>query len=303
MRTGFSPRIREPLVATDYPNLVPRAMASELIELATTQSVVLTLGNTQRMASGLASIPVVSFRPVAGFVNPVYGGRKPATKIEWSAKQLVAEEIACALMVPNAFVDDAGFPVWENVRSMVASAIAETLDKAVLFGTGAPASYPTGGLSTLAGAAQTGADITAAIDKAAGAVEASGGIPDGIAGGALIGSALRAAYNAVGALPSEAPANTLYGWPIMQTPVWDSTKGDAVVGDWDYLLVGVRQDITFDLSDSAILQDGAGAIIGNAFQDDSTAMRCYIRIGVVVGQPLNAAGTPLAPFEFADWSA
>jgi HK97 family phage major capsid protein len=102
--------------------------------------------------------------------------------------------------------------------------------------------------------------------------------------------------------PDQAPANTLYGWPVVVTPIWDSTKGDALVGDWTYLLVGVRQDITFDRSADAIIQDGTGAIIANAFQDDLTAFRCYMRIGVAVGQPLNQAGTAIAPFEFADWT-
>jgi hypothetical protein len=83
---------------------------------------------------------------------------------------------------------------------------------------------------------------------------------------------------------------------------WDDSKGDALVGDWDMLLVGVREDITFDLSEDAVLQDGTGAIIANAFQDDLTAMRCYIRVGVAVGQPLGPSGVA-SPFEFADWTA
>lgn len=291
-------------MATDYANLVPRTMAAEVIELAAPDSVVLSLGRRLTMPSGLASIPVTSFLPVAGFVNPAYGGRKPATKIEWTAKQIAAEEIAAVLAIPNAFVDDAGFPIWENVRGQMARAIANVLDDAVLFGTDAPASFPTGGLAGLAGAAQTGASALEAIDAAAAVVEAAGGTPDGIAAGTQIGTALRAAYRDVMALPSEAPALNLYGWPVMTTPIWDATAGDAVVGDWDYLLVGVREDITFDLSDSAVLQDGTGEIIANAFQDDMTAMRCYIRVGVAVGQPLNpATGSAMTPFEFADWTA
>jgi len=82
---------------------------------------------------------------------------------------------------------------------------------------------------------------------------------------------------------------------------WDSTPGDALVGDWEMLLVGVVEDITFDLSEDAILQDNTGAIIANAFQDDLTAMRCYLRVGVAVGQPIGPTGA-LSPFEFADWT-
>lgn len=290
-------------MATNYANLVPREMTDQLIGLATKQSVVLTLGNVRRMSSGLASMPVVSFLPVAGFVNPAYGGRKPATKIEWTAAQVVAEEIACVAAIPNAFVDDAGFPIWSEVSDQFAAAIARALDAAVLFGTAAPASYPVGGLAALAGAAQTGADALTAIDAAAASVEASGAVPDGIAAGSLIGTALRGYMRTTLAPADQAPGSTIYGWPVVQTPIWDATKGDAVVGDWTYLLVGLRQDITFERSDSAIIQDGTGAIIANAFQDDLTAFRCYMRVGVAVGQPLNAKGVAIAPFEFADWTA
>lgn len=288
---------------TDYAGLVPRTISQDVLEAAYVESAVLKLGNTQRMSSGLEAIPVVSFMPVAGFVNPTYGGRKPATKIEWSAQQVVAEEIACVLAVPTAFIDDAGAPLWANVKPAMASAIAKALDEAALFGVGAPASFPAGGLAAIAGSAVTGANAPEAIDKAAANVEASGGIVDGIAGGPNVSTAMRQAWAAVAAPPSLAPGNTLYGWDISITPLWDSSKGDAMVGDWSYLLVGVREDITFDVSTEAILQDNTGAIIANAFQDNLTALKCYMRVGIAVGRPLNAKGAPIAPFALADWTA
>ena len=182
--------------------------------------------------------------------------------------------------------------------------MAEALDVAVLFGTGAPAGFPTGGIKTAAGAAATGADAPAAVDAAAAAVEAAGGVVNGIAASTRIGTAMRQAYLAANALPDQAPGNTLYGWPVVVTADWDDTAGDALVGDWNYLLVGVREDITFDLSEDAILQDAAGEIIANAFQEDLTAMRCYMRVGVALGSPISTVTEAAAlPFEFADWTA
>jgi HK97 family phage major capsid protein len=291
-------------VPTVYEDLIPRAMAREMIVAAQERSVVLELGRRLPMPSGLTSIPVVSFLPAAGFVNPRYGGRKPATKIEWTSQNVVAEELACVLAIPNAFIDDAGYPIWDEVRGIVAGSMAEALDAAVIWGAGAPAGFPTGGIAGLAGAAQTGADAPAAIDAAAAALEAGGVTPDGIVASPAIGTALRAAWAAVSALPSQAPQQALYGWPVRVTADWDATKGDALVGDWDYLLVGVREDIRFDLSEEAILQDNAGEIIANAFQDDLTAMRCYMRVGIAIGQPVSRqTEAAVVPFEFADWTA
>jgi hypothetical protein len=258
-------------VANVYENLIPRTMSREILSVAGQQSAVLSLGRRLVMPTGLMSIPIVSFMPVAGWVNPRYGGRKPATKVEWTAQAVQAEECACVLALPNSYIDDAAFPA--------------------------------GGIAGLAGAAATGADAITAIDAAAVAVETSGGVPNGIAASTKIGGALRAAYRTANALPDQAPASQIYGWPVTVVREWDSTKGDALVGDWNYLLVGVREDITFDMSSEAILQDNTGAIIANSFQDDLTALRCYIRLGVAIGQPLDpGTDAPVAPLEFADWT-
>ena len=173
-----------------YENLIPRNMAREVIAAMPQESAVLQLGRRLSMPSGLTTIPIVSFLPQAGFVTPRYGGRKPATKIEWTTENIQAEEIACTLALPNAYIDDAGYPVWEQVRPQIASAIAKVLDAAVLFGTGAPAGFPAGGIAGLAGAAQSGADAPAAIDKAAAIFEAANMTPTGIASSSKIGTAL-----------------------------------------------------------------------------------------------------------------
>ena len=174
----------------------------------------------------------------------------------------------------------------------------------MFFGSGAPAGFPAGGLAGLAGAAQSAADAPAAIDKAAATLEAGGVTPNGIVSGSAIGTALRAAYREAGALPGEAPAQVLYGWPVGQMADWDSTKGDALVGDFRYLLVGLVEDISFELSKEAILQDNTGAIIANSFQDNLTAMKCWMRVGIAVGQPISReTEAAVVPFEFADWTA
>jgi HK97 family phage major capsid protein len=283
-----------------YEDVIPIGVANTLLETVDTTSVALQLGTTIRMPDGLERLPVITALPVAGFVNPRYGGRKPATKVEWSSEQLEPEEIACALAIPTAFVDDAGFPVWEQVRPLVSQAIARVLDAAVLFGTGAPASFPTGGVAAAA-ADVTGTDALEAISNGMAAIEAQGLVPNGIASSPAIGSALRAEYRSIAVPPDSAPANQLYGLPVETTPEWDNSKGDALVGDWTKLIIAVRQDIRFDTSDSAILQDTAGDIIANAFQEDLLAMRCYMRVAAVLGSPLTPDG-PANAFAMADWT-
>ena len=199
-------------MATEWSSLIPESVARDVIAAAADESAVLALGNVVVMPSGVTNVPVVSVAPSAVFVAT--GARKPTSTIEWTAETLQPEEIALTLYIPDAYLDDAGFPVWESVRTEVAKAIGKTLDGAVLYGVGAPASYPAGGIAALAGAAQSGTDALEAIDAAATAIEATGLVPNGIVAGAAIGSALRAAYREVGALPSTVPEQTIYGMPV-----------------------------------------------------------------------------------------
>lgn len=254
-------------MATQYTDLIPRDVADAAIAAAEQESVCLALGNVIRMSEGLESVPVVSVAPVVDFVTPTYGGRKPITSVEWSAEQLQPVELAATLAIPDAFIDDAGFPVWESVRSELAKAIAKKLDQAILFGADAPPEFPAGGLAALAGAAQTGTNAEGAIDKALSAVEAQGVRPSGIASGLAILSALRASQIAAGMGPvTQQAAGVLFGLPVETTVYWDSTPGDAVVGDFaGCLLIGIREDVRYDLSTDGVLVDAGGVIQVSAF--------------------------------------
>jgi HK97 family phage major capsid protein len=287
-------------VATDYQELVPRAAAREIIAAMEHESVVLRLANVTPVPTSDTSVPIVSLEPVAGFVAA--GGRKPASAIEWSAEHLIAEEIATTLAIPDAFIEDTSFPVWDEVRPRVAAAIAKTFDAAVLWGTNAPATYPAGGIAALAGAAVTGVDALDALDVALGQVEATGVEPDGIAASLAILGVLRAAYRAQGALPGVVPEKSLYGLPVATTPDWPNAA-EAIVGDWSKLLVGIRSDIRFELSQDGVLVDETGDILVTAFQDDMTLMRAWVRIGVAIGRPIQPDGVGLVePFKLVEFT-
>jgi hypothetical protein len=276
--------------ATNYQDLIPVTIAREVLGKIIAGSAVMALARVVRMPAGVEKIPVLSVAPTAKFVNPTYGGRKPVSKVVWTTEQVVAEEIATVLSIPNAFLDDAGFPIWENVRPLVTDAIERCFDAAVLYGDGAPATYPAGGLVAWAAPAPAGADGATAIDNAFTQVEGHGLEVDGILGG----PALRGIYRNLAITKGWAsdvagtPEQSLFGVRFATTPVWDSGKGYALAGDWSYVVVGVREDIRFDLSTEGVLTDDDGAVTVNAFQDDSTLMRAYMRVGVAFGKPMSA---------------
>ena len=76
------------------------------------------------------------------------------------------------------------------------------------------------------------------------------------------------------------------------------------MGDWSQLVIGVREDINFDISTDGVLANPAGDIQVSAFQDDQTLIRVVFRAGCVVAKPLQADGTGQATaFALADWTA
>ena len=291
-------------MATDYAGLVPRGVAQNFLDLIEVQSVALRLGNVMRMSEATEVLPIASFLPQVGFTTTRYGGRKPATKIEWSAQNLIPEEIAATIPIPENWIRDAGFDVWGSVRTALLTSLAIVLDRAILFGDGEPPNYPPNGVAGPPPAPLTGADALAAIDAGLAAVEESGLVPNGIASSPKINSALRQEFRTIAVPPTEAPPSGIYGLPVATTPAWDSTKGDAIVGDWTRLAIGVREDISFRTTDTGVLQDGAGAIVANMFQDNLVALKVWMKVAVAIGVPLKADGSgPSVPFQAVDWTA
>jgi hypothetical protein len=282
---------------------LPRGVAQDFIGAIEEASLALSLGRTMRMSEATESIPIVAFRPQAKFVTPAYGGRKPATEIRWTAVEIRAEEVAATLPVPNAWIMDAGFDVEGQVERELANAMAWAIDEAILQGIGAPASFPTGGVIAFADEV-SGDNAMDVVSDAFAELEGKGIMPDGIAAGASIGAALRSAYTEAGALPGVAPANSLWGVPVRRSLAWEPPP-DAIVGGWQYLAIGIREDVTFGRSNDGVLLNDAGAIIASAFQDNVTLVKVYARLGCAIGMPARAkpgAIEPQKPFVTAEWT-
>ena len=60
-----------------------------------------------------------------------------------------------------------------------------------------------------------------------------------------------------------------------------------ILGEWDKLVWSLRQDITYDIFDQAVIQDATGAIVYNLAQQDMVALRAVMRIGWQVPNPIN----------------
>jgi HK97 family phage major capsid protein len=285
-------------------DLIPTSVVTDLFDQAATQSVVLSLARRQPMPTAHSIVPVIQTLPATGWVNG-RGGRKPITNIEWSAIHLTPEEVAAVIAIPQAYIDDSGLPIWTAVRDRLAEAIAYSIDSAVLFGVDAPPSFPAGGVVAEAADAFYDADYSIAVSNAMSSVEDQGVAVTGHGADISVRGTLRLLRNAqgdpifIGNIAGGAMPTTLYGVPIAFSAngAFDTSVADLITGNWDMLVVGVRQDMSFDMSEDAVLTDDEGNVVANAFQDDLVVMRVHMRLGVVVGSPVTrAAGGPVYPF-------
>lgn len=286
----------------DASGLIPTSQSAELISAAVTQSAVLQLARRQPMPTGAASVPILAALPDAGFVG--VGGRKPFSDMGFTNEVLKAEEVAATVAIPQAYLDDAGINLWNSVRPELGAAIGRAVDNAVLFGAGAPPSFPAGGIINGAPVIADATDAVETVNQAMAAVENSGLAVTGSAADMAVKSVLRGVRDTNNALllgvdqVNGNQVNTLYGVPIAWN-VLESATIDFVTGDWTKLILGIRQDMRYETSSEGVIVDGAGAVVISAFQDDVVLMRVYMRLGCVLAKPVGPRGQTV-PFAVAD---
>lgn len=291
----------------DASGLIPTTYSNQIIQGVVQQSAALALGRRVPMGSGIAEIPIAGAFPVASFIS--VGARKPFTDFMLTSQTMRAEEVAAVISIPQAYLDDASVDLWGFARPQLAQAIAVAVDNAIIWGVGAPASYPAGGIvapafSTIVPA---GSDALDTVNDAMAAVEAQGVPVTGSAADLVVKSALRGVRDAGGALllgPAQvdnAAMSSIYGVPVVFTLTAPDQTKDFITGDWDALLIGVRSDIGYDLSTDGIIADSAGKVLVSAFQDDQVLMRVHARFGCVIAQPVTPrAPTGAKPFAVTD---
>lgn len=286
-------------MASDFSGLIPAEMGRQILESATASSVVLQLAARQTMSTGQTQIPVLSALPSAAFIAAP-GSPKPETEMTWTSEYIIAEEIAALMPVPRSYLDDAAFDIWGEVRPRLAEAVAKTLDNAVISGVGAPATFPAGGVLGAAGPpiqampSPEQPDLAQAISQAMTQIENTGLDVTGFAARTSVRGHFRALRSTTGEWLVWAPTQpgapaTMYGSPLAYSRIGftPATAADLIAGDWTSLILGLREDMRFDISEEGVIRNPAtGAVTVSAWQDDVAIMRVWMRVGAVIGRPV-----------------
>lgn len=289
---------------------IPPQYSNEMLTGATENSAVLRLAKRLTdIPASIKTMPVLSALPTAYFVTGD-NGTKQTTQMTWANKNVTAEELAVIVPVPQAVFDDMNFGFWDTVKPYISEAMGVAIDQAVLYGTNIPANWTTdlgaAGLFALATAASQVIslagrtdlyDAIMANDGVLGLLEADGYICTGHIAHPIMKGLLRNCRDSDGqpifksgpSLGAKFSTGELDGaqllYPLNGSVL--STTAYDIAGQWDQLVYAMRQDITYTVADQGVIQDGAGNIVYNLFQQDMIALRIVMRLGFAVPNPIN----------------
>jgi len=281
---------------------VPTEISREIIQDVPKQSLFLQqLRQLPNMSRSTQRLPVLSALPSAYFVNGDTG-LKQTTQQSWEGVFITAEEIAVIVPIAEALLDDADYDIWGEVKPRIVEAFGVLIDGAIGFGTSKPASWPTGIVTQAIAAGNTvalgtGADIADDIGGDGGMmslVEADGYAVNGFIAASTLKAKLRGLRATTGelifqpSLQSGTPA-TLYGAPIRydENGAWDASTALLLGGDFRNAVYSVRQDMTYKVLTEAVITDAAGLVVYNLAQQDMVALRCVMRLGWQLPNPIN----------------
>lgn len=279
----------------DFSGVIPAEVSTVIMQEAMRASAALQLCQRVPMGTGVSQMPVPKTLPVAAWVTASGSGRKPYTDIGLKPATLTAEEVAATIAIPDKMIEDTTINLWNYARPLLAQAIAVALDGAVIYGVGAPASFPVGGVMARAQVVNAGTDAVDTINKAMAAVEGQGLNPTGHAADLPVRSAVRGLRATTGELilgttsVLDYTVPTIYGLPIAYTPFQGKTginPANFVTGDWNWAVLGIRSDIRYLIDPSAVIADASGVVQVSGFQDNVTPMKVWARFGFTLIDPV-----------------
>lgn len=303
------------LISRDASNdpLVPEPVSAQVIQELPAASALLQRARRVNLSSKTQRMPVLDVLPLAYWVGGDTG-LKQTTSQDWKNVDLIVEELAAIVPIPEAYLDDSQVPIWDEVRPRMVEAIGQKIDAAALFGTDKPSTWGqsiylsavAAGNGVVDGGVGTGVDLAQTVTNMAGLVAEDGFDVNGFVSKPGLSWRLVGMRSAEG-IPiyqpnlQGAPGGNLYGQPLssVNNGAWDSSEALLIGGDWTKAIVGVRQDITFKMFDQGVISDDSGNVVLNLMQQDAVAMRVVMRVAYAMANPvtrLNSVEASRSPF-------
>jgi len=295
---GYTDIIGEAQVADQ---MIPDQEVNQILQEAAHGSVMMSNARIVRMTARKYKQPVLATLPDAYWVDSETG-LKQTTSASWEGLTMTAEELAVIVPIPDTLISDSSVPLWNEIRPLIIEAMGRKIDQACIFGVDKPDTWAD---SILDSATAAGNTVTRSDDEDLGENVSTLGAKIAAQGYGVNGFISKPGmqWELVGLRDKNgAPIYTalagdtnqgLYGYAFneVMNGSWDSEKAELIALDWTKQLIGVRQDVTFDVFSEGVISDADGKIVLNLMQQDTKALRIVFRVGYQVAAPVTRVQT------------
>lgn len=275
------------IATADVEATFDEALGAELINSLSKRSVAMQSLPVIPMGTKTGRIPVLDSLPTAAFLSGSQAV-KPASKVSWDNVLMTAEEIAVIVPIAEDAIEDSSIDVVGRTTELIVQEFGRVIDAAVFFGTGAPATFPTGGIFAAASdTVQAAGDVADELNDLFAIVEDLGYDVDAVFAARRLRSLLRGQKDGNGAtiyVPTQGMPNVgeIYGVPTRYPLGWDADEALALAMDTSVAILGLRSDIKTKVLTEATITD-----FGNLAEKDSIALRVVMRIGFAMANPVS----------------
>lgn len=276
--------------------LIPDSYVNSVLQEATYSSVVLQRAKNVRLSTKKTTQPVLATLPDAYWLQGDTG-MKQTSDVTWKDLTITAEELAVIVPIPDAVIDDASINMWNSIKPLLAQAIGKKIDQAALFGVDKPTSWPEGVVPAATAAGNVvqqaaGKDMGVAVAELGEKIAGQGYAVNGFVAAPGLQWKLVGLRDQQGTpiytngLAGSTPTG-LYGYPLNEclNGSWNAAAAQLLAADWSKFIVGIRQDITYEIFREGVISDESGKVILNMIQQDMRAMRVVMRVGFQVAAP------------------
>jgi HK97 family phage major capsid protein len=266
------------------------------------------------LSSDTRYYPVMTSKPKAYFVSPTDVGYRQSTEVTWEYADLAIEEISTFVVVPQNVLRDSNYPIWDRIRPELEAAIAEVIDKTILYGGNGmqakPATWPDGLVTQAASLGRTvslaeSTDLYSAVLSEEGTwtlVEQDGFDVTGNIAARKMKGRIRNLRGEDGRpiFQDGKFYDTEITYPDLNT--FKESNGLLLSGDFSRAIYAIREDITYRMTTDATISDpDTGLVIYNLVMEKLAAIFVDIRLGWQLPRPVNWHKQSAAdrPFSFA----
>ena len=291
----------------DAAALIPEDVSREIVQGLPAASTALNQFRRVNMTRAQQRMPVLSALPLAYWVDGSSDtGMKQTSEINWANRYLDVRELAVIIPIPQAVLDDSDFDIWAEARPRLVEAFGAKLDAACLMNVDNPwpqayqagitrQAFDAGNYQVEGTGDGVTTDFLADISETMARVEEDGFDVNAFWARRKIRARLRGMRDENGqplyqAATQGSPA-TLYGETLsfVAGGPWVNNY-ELIAGDRNAAILGVRQDISFQIFTEGVISDDSGNVVLNLMQQDAIAMRAVGRFAFAVANPINGEG-------------